>query len=221
MSKRNDSDITQEYIRAATIYKEEDGMLYWREDRPISHFSSKRLHTCYMNRFAGKQCGNWNARTDSKKEGFGYYVMRINAKTVKTHRMIFLYHHGYLPDIVDHKDTDTRNCSIENLRDAGEKGNGFNQNKPIHNTTGYKGVSSSNSKLWRYKSSIMLDGKTYNIGYYNNLEEAATAYNIVARLLHGTFCKLNNTSFPENEVTKNSKFWREYYPILLKEENND
>lgn len=220
MSKRNDNNITQEYIRAATTYNEEEGMLYWRLDRPLSHFSSKRLHTCYMNRFAGNACGNWNERSDSKKEGFGYYVMRINNKTMKTHRMIFLHHHGYLPLVVDHEDTNTRNCKITNLRDAGKQGNGFNQNKPRHNTTGYKGVAVSNAKLWDYKSNIMLEGKTYNIGFYNDLEEAATAYNIVARVLHGEFCKLNDTTFPEDKVTKVSKFWMEYFPILEKERNN-
>lgn len=217
MSKRNDDNITQEYIREATIYNEEEGMLYWRTDRPLSHFSCKRLHTCYMNRFAGNRCGNWNARTDSKKEGFGYYVMRINVKTMKTHRMIFLYHHGYLPNVVDHEDTNTRNCHISNLRDAGDNGNDFNQNKPRHNTTGYKGVSTNTANLWKYKSNIMLAGRTYNIGSYNDLEEAAAAYNIVAKILHGGFCKLNATDFPEDEVTKTSKFWVVHFPIIMKE----
>ena len=217
MTKRNDDNITQGYIREATIYNEEEGMLYWREDRPMSHFSCKRLHTCYMRRFAGKRCGNWNARTDSKKEGFGYYVMRINVKTIKVHRMIFLYHKGYIPYIVDHVDTNTRNCFIDNLREAETKGNSYNQSKPNHNTSGYKGVAKSNSKNYDYKANIMKGGKTYNIGYYNDLQEAACAYNIVAKLLFGDFCKLNDTTYPENSVTKISKFWTVHYPKIVED----
>lgn len=219
--KRNDDQITQEYIKEATYYNEEDGVLYWRRDRPFHHFSSERLHTCYMNRFAGKPCGYWNKRSDSKREDFGYYVMRIDRKHIKVHRMVFLYHHGYLPKIVDHKDTNTRNNRVENLRDAGNKNNNYNQNIPNHNTTGYKGVATNNTRKWKYKSGIMLDGRTYNIGSYDDLEEAAQAYNIVAKILHGDFAKLNDTSFPEEDVTRNSKFWREYFPeILLQKENN-
>ena len=215
MTKRNDNNITQEYIRAATTYCEETGLLYWRVDRPRDHFSCDRLYTCYLNRFAGKVCGNWNKRTDSKKDGFGYYVMRINTKTLKTHRMIFLYHKGYLPREVDHIDTNTRNCFIDNLREAVDNGNSYNQSTPNHNTTGFKGVSTNNSPNYKYKTSIMKEGRTYNLGGYNNLEEAASAYNIVAKVLFGEFCELNVTTFPESKVTKMSKFWKEYFPLLL------
>lgn len=217
--KRNDDGITQDYIKKATYYNEVDGRLYWREDRPMSHFSCKRLHTCYINRFANKPCGYWMPRSDSKKQDFGYYVMRINCKHIKVHRMIFLYHKGYLPKIVDHKDGNTRNNSISNLRDAGKGGNDYNQDTPSHNSTGYKGVAKSSSKNYLYKSGIMLHGKTYNIGYYNNIEEAAQAYNIVAKLLHKDFARFNDTNFPEEEVTKISKFWKVHYPLLLEEHN--
>ena len=135
--------------------------------------------------------------------------------------MIFLYHKGYLPKVVDHLDTNTRNCFIVNLREAKEKGNSYNQGLPNHNTTGYKGVSTNNSPNYQYKAGIMKDGRTYNIGYYNNLEEAATAYNIVAKTLFGEYCKLNRTTFKESDVTKDSKFWKEYYPLLLGDKNLD
>jgi hypothetical protein len=75
------------------------------------------------------------------------------------------------------------------------------------------------SKNYDYKANIMKGGKTYNIGYYNNLQEAACAYNIVAKLLFGDFCKLNEVDYKEEDVTKTSKFWTVHYPKLLKVNN--
>lgn len=219
MSKRNDDKITQGYIREATRYCEDTGMLYWREGRPVSHFLSQKSYRSYLTRYAGKVCGCWNERSDSKKDGFGYYVMSVQGKSVKMHRMVFLLHKGHLPEIVDHHDTNTRNCRIDNLRGAETKKNSYNQCRPSHNTTGFKGVSVCNNRKWNYKANIMKDGRTYNIGYYDVLEEATQAYNIVAEVIFGEFCKLNIVSFSKERVTKTSKFWREQFPVLVGRED--
>ena len=50
----------------------------------------------------------------------GYFMVSINSKKYLVHRMIFLYHHGYLtPGMeLDHIDGNPRNNRIENLREV-------------------------------------------------------------------------------------------------------
>ena len=46
----------------------------------------------------------------------GYVNIRVDGKMYKAHRLIYLYHHGVMPDMVDHIDCDRANNRIENLR---------------------------------------------------------------------------------------------------------
>ena len=48
-------------------------------------------------------------------KGTGYIHVKIKATAHKAHRLVFLYHHGYLPDFVDHIDGDKTNNSASNL----------------------------------------------------------------------------------------------------------
>jgi hypothetical protein len=63
--------------------------------------------------------------------------------------------------------------------------------KKRNSTSKYKGVSfdSINNK-WR--SGIMINGKTIHLGRFNLEEEAAIAYNNKAIELFGEFAKINN-----------------------------
>ena len=44
-----------------------------------------------------------------------YRRVGINGKEYRTHRLVFLMHHGYLPKQVDHIDNNSLNNRIENL----------------------------------------------------------------------------------------------------------
>ena len=48
----------------------------------------------------------------------GYLQVGIQKKKYYVHRLIFLYHFGFLPESVDHIDGDKNNNRIENLRAA-------------------------------------------------------------------------------------------------------
>ena len=43
-----------------------------------------------------------------------YHRLVVDKKAYAVHRLVFLYHHGYLPKIVDHVDNDRSNNKIEN-----------------------------------------------------------------------------------------------------------
>lgn len=104
-------------------------------------------------------------------DGEGYMKTRVNGKKYRNHRLIFLMHHGYLPDFVDHIDGNRSNNRIENLREATKNQNGYNRKLSIRNTSGVKGVTwYKQTKKWRVQ--IRIHGVKTSIGYFDDLELA-------------------------------------------------
>ncbi len=122
----------------------------------------------------------------------GYGRIGINKKSYKAHRLIFLYHHGYCPPVVDHRDRDRENNKIENLRASDHTKN--NANRPAHRNSAskYKGVwkSPKTAKL-PWTAAIRKEHQTYNLGTYATEEEAAEAYNEKCLELYGEHALLN------------------------------
>ena len=162
--------LTQETVKKLFDYK--DGYLY-------------RKFNCRGNPTLTK-CDN---------NGDRYLLVYISDKPYLAHRIIFLWHHGYLPNMIDHIDRDKRNNQIENLRESTLSENNINKvkvklingDKP---SSQYKGVSwEQDRKKWRVK--IMKDGKRIDLGRFANEIDAAKVYNIAAINLHGKFANLN------------------------------
>jgi hypothetical protein len=64
---------------------------------------------------------------------------------------------------------------MDNMADRDNKGR-FNLGKLYSNsTTGYPGVS-WNKRKNKYQVRIKMNGKRLSLGYYDNIEEAGTAY---------------------------------------------
>lgn len=74
------------------------------------------------------------------KNKLGYYQTTIKKTKYYLHRLIFLYHHGYMPESVDHIDKNKANNKIENLRAASLHENNYNTLTPKTNTSGIKNV---------------------------------------------------------------------------------
>ena len=118
----------------------------------------------------------------------GYREIQINGKSYLTHRLIFLMHHGYLPQSIDHIDNDTLNTRIENLREATASENGWNSAIRSRNTSGFKGVSwNKQNKKWRV--GVQKDGKTHDGGYHDTPEDANEAAMKLREKLHGEFVR--------------------------------
>jgi len=89
----------------------------------------------------------------------------------KLHRIIFLYHKGYMPKLIDHINGDRYDNRIENLREANTYQN--RQNSRIYSTSksGVKNVYwCKRTNKWRVSFSI--NGKRKTFGSYVDLEEA-------------------------------------------------
>ena len=131
-----------------------------------------------------------------RKNAQGYAVRREytrvskgvrHAKDVRMHRQIMGEPEG---KEVDHENGKGLDNQKNNLRIATHGQNMFNKTKQINNTSGYKGVSwSKQNKKWY--AWIGFKGKTLSIGHFDNILEAAKAYNQKAIELHGEFARLN------------------------------
>ena len=76
----------------------------------------------------------------------------------------------------------------ENLREATQSENMANVPRAKNNKSGAKGVSwHAMGRKWQVH--IQKSRKTYYLGLFNTLEEAAAAYREAAQRLHGVFAK--------------------------------
>ena len=105
----------------------------------------------------------------------GYLKALINRKSYRLHRIIFMMHHGYLPEFLDHIDGNPANNRIENLRPATSSQNNLNRGKHKRNTSGYKGVTWV-ATCGKYSSRIAIDQKRFFLGYFDDPKEAHEAY---------------------------------------------
>ena len=160
-----------------------DGILYWKEQRPITHFLSIERMKQWRSKFAGKPAGTIGLS--------GYNVVKVFGKLHRVHRVIWEMHYGQIPNgfQIDHINGVRNDNRIENLRLATPSQNNFNMKTPKHNTSGIKGVSWSRSTN-KWKAQIKASGHNVrHIGYYNTREEAKSAYDKYVIMLHGEFAR--------------------------------
>lgn len=166
--------LTQELVKYLFDYHQ-DGYLIWK---------TKTSHKSRI--IIGSRAGSLNF---SNKSGYRY-VTTIFRYEYKIARIIFLWHHGYLPDLVDHDNRNPLDDRIENLRAATKAQNGCNRNSAIGSSSKYLGVSySKQEKKW--VSSIRVNKKLIRLGCFNSQENAAIAYNREAVRYHKEFANLN------------------------------
>jgi len=134
--------------------------------------------------------GNLYRKTTGKKAGTidskGYSAITVNRKIYRGHRLIFLYHHGYLPEIIDHIDGNRLNNRIENLREATQTENLQNAKKRTNNVSGIKNVHWCNQKQkWVVK--LCVKGKRIYGGFFENLDDAKQVALEQRNLYYGSY----------------------------------
>lgn len=120
----------------------------------------------------------------------GYAVRRVGGRKASLtylHRVINADSAGHE---VDHIDRNKLNNDCSNLRAVDHRANSINRGKSTRNTSGYKGVSwIARRNSWQ--SRLASHGKVVFNRYFKSAEEAALAYNEVAKVHHGEFAQLN------------------------------
>jgi hypothetical protein len=158
--------ITQELVKDFFDYHE-DGYLVWKNKR--NGISSNMI------------AGGFDASS-------GYRRIKINGKRYKEHRLIFLWHYGFMPKFTDHIDSNRTNNKLSNLRDANSFQNAWNSITPKNNTSGFKGVSWHKHKQ-KWSANIRVFDKLKYLGNYKTPELAHEAYKKAALELHGEFAR--------------------------------
>lgn len=163
-------EISQETAKALFDYRE--GALYWKISIP----------QCKI--YPGKLAGYITQ---------GRWAVKIKSQKYLLHRIIFLWHRGYLPENVDHEDQNPLNNYIDNLRDASYSQNAANRKSQINATSRYLGVFIKKGRtppMWEVNLA-QKDRKGTYVGIYLSEIEAALAYNREAVKYHGEFASLN------------------------------
>jgi hypothetical protein len=146
--------------------------------------------------------------TNKRKKEKNYYRVSFSKNkknyTFLLHRLLFYWHHGYLPKLVDHKDTNSQNNKIENLRQLNSSGNKRNSKKKENCTSKYKGVY-WHKKHKKWVAQLCLNYKINHIGYFDNEDDAGQAYNDKIRELGLEEISVMNDT-PQERARKNNLF---------------
>jgi len=155
------SEMTHDLAHQIFDYK--DGQLFWKVD--FRHIK------------AGTVAGTKDKR---------YASVKYKGKKHLTHRIVFLMHHGYFPEMVDHINSNTFDNRIENLREANATQNA--QNRPVisRSKTGVANV------IWvpeheKYRVRLSVNGSRKCFGYYDYLETAAVIAEQARQQHYGSF----------------------------------
>jgi hypothetical protein len=147
-----------EYLQEHLRYDPDTGLFWWRKQGPRG--SARNLF---------KPAGNIH------KE-YKYARLGIKGKVYKAHRIAWLLYYKQDPGPfqIDHIDRDKNNNKINNLRLVTNQQNTFNVGTQSNNTSGVTGVS-WHKKAKRWQAHGKLDGKCYNLGYFDSKNDAIAA----------------------------------------------
>ena len=143
-----------------------DGKLYWRKK------TSKKT-------VVGKEAG-------TIRKNDAYRQIMVNYCTYRTHRLVYLYHYGWMPEIVDHINQNPIDNRIENLRCATRAENAYNAKLRPDNTSGVKGVTWCKNKC-KWVARLYADKKCVNLGRFKNIQDAIFAVTAARNQYHGVF----------------------------------
>ena len=117
----------------------------------------------------------------------GYLRVKVRGYEDAIHRLVYLWHTGESPPIVDHIDHDRQNNRIENLRAAGTKENSWNAVLRQDAKVRVKGVTYRPGKKSPYVAELRVNGKRVLHKSFQTLREAERAVKEARRAYHKGF----------------------------------
>ena len=163
--------ITQEQLKALFDYRE-DGVLV------------RKVATSGPAGQVGRVVGSFLG--DTTRPGKGYMATKISGVHYCLHKLIWMWHHGSMPEQIDHINKNTLDNRIENLRPASSSENMMNRRLFSNSTSGCKGVSwhKQHRKWFVY---INVHKRRENLGYFDDLELANLVSTEARDLYHGRY----------------------------------
>lgn len=131
----------------------------------------------------------------------GYYALRQSPHPILPRRQIAVRMHRVVLELAgqdlsdgrlpDHRNGNTLDNQLHNLRSATTETNPRNCLKYKNNTSGFKGVSFDKT-TGKWRAQININKRRVSLGYFTSPEEAALVYDQAAKTSYGEFAKLNS-----------------------------
>jgi hypothetical protein len=166
---------TIEYLRQCFHY--DSGRLFWLK-RLREHFSTADYWRGWNNRWSGKEAGY----LDSGRR----WQVRVNDRKIPRYYIVWALHFGEWPELLDHRNRDSSNDRINNLRLVTPCQNAQNRRRQSNNKAGLKGVSWDRGK-GRWRATITVNRRWIQLGLFDTPELAHHAYIEAIRLHFGEF----------------------------------
>tara|TARA_B100001057_G_scaffold347350_1_gene348673 strand:- start:386 stop:1018 length:633 start_codon:yes stop_codon:yes gene_type:complete len=150
------------FIKEIMYYDSKSGFLYWKH--------RKNMSKTWNSRYANKKVKTNNVNCSS-------ILYNGNRFNMVYHRLIWCRYYGEWPEsnlVIDHKNGNRYDNTIENLRLVTQAENSKNRSTPKDNTSGHIGLYwRKEKKKWQVQ--IGLNGKIIHIGSFKNKEDAIKA----------------------------------------------
>ncbi len=118
----------------------------------------------------------------------GYVKIKWNRRHYQAHRLIFAFHHSWLPEEVDHINGNRSDNRIENLRAATKSLNQQNAKLHENSRSGVKGVHWC-KRDQRWIATVRKNKKIVYQRYFHDISDAAQAIQKAREEAHGEFAR--------------------------------
>lgn len=187
------SDIlNREYISQCFEIDYKEGVLWWKH-RPLAHFPNEKTFKIWNTKYAGKRAGS-----PIDKKSSIYWRVTISKQYFYVHQIVWLLFYGWLPDMleykIDHRDRNSENNSITNLRFCTQKENSWNMLKDSNSLIGTSFDKARDKWMIQFRG---ISGKIS--GRYSNEYTAAFIYDVLCSSERRGFAITNNLKFDDKK----------------------
>lgn len=130
----------------------------------------------------------WKGRIAGTQTPRGYIRVFLDGKYVLAHRIVWAWHHDEWPLEIDHKNGDTSDNRIDNLRPATHSQNTQNASVRKDNSSGVKGVTWHKATN-KWMASLQVNKRRVHLGVHEEKEQAIAAVHSARAAHHQQFAR--------------------------------